>query len=189
MKKIVCLLTVIMNLGILCSCETYVNRKKAEKIVKEWVNRTIVFPPVPCISVMQDTIIHSCINNNNNKLYKILLYVNAKGCESCKMQPNMWMQMIKEDSILSNVLSFEFYFHPKNEENLLHILKRERFDQFVHIDRNDTLNKLNKFSIDIDYQGFLLDKNNKVILVGNPFNNPHIWHLYKKIISEKTIIQ
>jgi hypothetical protein len=115
--------------------------------------------------------------------------VDAKGCESCKMQPNMWMQIIREaDSTLSDVLSFEFYFHPKNEKNLLHILKRERFDQLIHIDRNDTLNKLNKFPTDINYQCFLLDKDNKVILIGNPFNLPNIWSLYKKIISKKTVV-
>jgi hypothetical protein len=189
MKKTVKILILIVLSLSICSCEAYINRKKAEKIAKEWIGKTIVFPPdIPCISVMQDTMLHLRMDN---KPYKLLLYVNAKGCESCRIQPNMWVPLIKEaDSTLSNVLSFEFYFHSKDERNLLQILKREKFDQFIYIDKNDELNKLNNFSININYQCFLLDKNNKVILIGNPFNNPHIWRLCKKIISEKrSIIQ
>jgi hypothetical protein len=102
MRKISCVFIVILILGI-CSCEEYVHRKKIENLVKEWTNKTMVFvPEIPCISVMQDTIC-SCISN---KPYKILLYTDAKGCESCKLQPNKWKQVIEEaDSTLSELLS------------------------------------------------------------------------------------
>jgi hypothetical protein len=155
MKKIISLFSIILILGICSSCEEYVHRKKIESLVKEWTGKTIVFvTEIPCISVMQDTIC-PCISN---KPYKILLYTDAKGCESCKLQPNKW--------------------------NILYILRRDRFDYPIHIDHEDKLNKLNKFPTDVNYQCFLLDKDDKVILIGNPFTNPSLWKLCKKIISE-----
>jgi hypothetical protein len=183
MKSIIYLFIIILILGT-SSCEEYVHRKKVENLVKEWTGKTIVFDPeIPCISVMQDTV--SCISD---KPYKILLYTDAKGCESCKMQPGKWKPVIEEaDSTLFGLLSFEFYFHPKkNAHNILFALRRDGFDYPVHIDLEDKLNKLNKFPTDTNYQCFLLNKDNQVILIGNPFTNPNIWKLYKQIISIQT---
>jgi hypothetical protein len=51
-------------------------------------------------------------------------------------------------------------------------------------DKNDELNnKLNHFPNNPTFQCFLLDKNNKVLAIGNPANNTKIWELYKKIIT------
>jgi hypothetical protein len=170
----------ILILGI-CSCEEYARRKKVNYIVKEWTGKTIVFDPeIPCMSIMQDTIYPS----PNNKPYKILLYVDAKGCASCKIQTEKWKSIIEEaDSTLSGLLDFEFYFYPKkNAGNILHVMRINKFSYPVHIDRKDRLNTLNKFPTDPKYQCFLLDKDNKVLLIGNPFTNPGIWELYKKTI-------
>jgi hypothetical protein len=62
------------------------------------------------------------------------------------------------------------------------------FEQFhfnypVFIDMNNTINRLNHFPQQQSYQCFLLDSNNKVLMIGNPTLNPKIWELYKKIIT------
>jgi hypothetical protein len=96
-----------------------------------------------------------------------------------------WKQIIKEaDSILPNAIDFKFFFFPKNEKDLLLLLKKDGFDYYpFYIDKEDELNKLNRFPSDENYQCFLLDNNNKVLSIGNPTNNPNIWILYKKIIT------
>jgi hypothetical protein len=36
----------------------------------------------------------------------------------------------------------------------------------------------------LPYRTFLLDKDNKVLLVGSPIKNPKMWALYEKIITQ-----
>jgi hypothetical protein len=113
--------------------------------------------------------------------------MDSIGCSACRLRTYNWKKVFEEANLISSdILSFEFYFHPKNERELLFVLRGSEFNYpVVHIDRENKLNKLNKFSSNINYQCFLLDKENKVILVGNPFTNPSIWSLYKKIITRE----
>jgi hypothetical protein len=43
---------------------------------------------------------------------------------------------------------------------------------------------LNHFPSQPELQSFLLDKDNKVLLIGNPVLNPKVWDLYKQIITD-----
>mgnify|MGYP000925728807 FL=1 len=50
------------------------------------------------------------------------------------------------------------------------------------------MNTLNKFPKNPQYQTFLLDKDNKILLIGSPIGNHHIWNLYKQIIKKESEI-
>jgi hypothetical protein len=75
-----------------------------------------------------------------------------------------------------------FYFHPKTEEELLFILKHELFAYPVFFDKKNELDKLNNLPTNPLYQCFLLDKNNNVLIIGNPVYNQKIWELYQQTI-------
>jgi hypothetical protein len=174
------LITFILNIGI--SCKDNV-KSKPEKIVKEWIGKTIIFPSItPCFPLPGNAVYPINISDAS---YKILLYVDSTGCTNCKFQMYKWKQIIKEaDSILPNAINFKFFFFPKNEKDLLRLLKKDGFDYYpFYIDKEDELNRLNRLPSDENYQCFLLDNNNKVLSIGNPTNNPNIWNLYKKIIT------
>ena len=55
------------------------------------------------------------------------------------------------------------------------------------MDENDSFNKLNHFPSDMTFQTFLLNRNNKVLAIGNPIHNPKIRELYVKIIRGESI--
>jgi len=57
-----------------------------------------------------------------------------------------------------------------------------RFDYPVFIDIKGTINDLNHFPQAAQYQCFLLDKDNKVLMIGNPVMNSKIRELYKSQI-------
>lgn len=65
------------------------------------------------------------------------------------------------------------------------MLKRDRFDYPVFIDENNQINSLNHFPDKPELQCFLLDKDNKVLLIGNPVLNPKVWELYKQTIASR----
>ena len=84
-----------------------------------------------------------------------------------------------------------FVFYPGNLEKVKELQAlAKRFSVYfpIVIDTLDLVNHLNKFPDDARFHTFLLDKNNKVLAVGNPVLNPHVKDLYFKIMqSEETL--
>ena len=80
---------------------------------------------------------------------------------------------------------------PKNDEKeLKRMLVYNNFKHPLFIDQEKEIDKINKFPSNPEYQCFLLDKDNKVVLVGNPILFSEIWKLYKMVIneSEETVL-
>jgi hypothetical protein len=162
------------------SCRKNTNLADAEKITVEWIGKKIVIPPdIRCSYMGHDTL---CPKTNTP--YKVLPYTDSMGCTGCKLQLYKWSAIMKEaDSLMTDKISFHFYFQPKDEKELQFLLKRDNFKQAVYIDRESRLYAANKLPDNMNYQCFLLDKDNKVILIGNPTINPKIWDLYKQAVS------
>jgi len=65
------------------------------------------------------------------------------------------------------------------------LLNREDFTYPVFIDETNSIDSLNHFPQQPEFQCFLLDGDNKVVAIGNPASNSRIWELYKEIIYGK----
>ena len=158
----------------------------AAKIVKEWTGKEIKFPKgLSCTSMGKDT---TCVDLYSDN-YKILLYVDSTGCTSCRLNLSGWKKIISEsDTAFSTPPEFIFFFNPKqkNEKELQHIFLGNGFKHPVFIDKENEIDKLNRLPQKPAYQCFLLDKDNKVIMVGDPSTNQGIWTLYKKAITERS---
>jgi hypothetical protein len=68
---------------------------------------------------------------------------------------------------------------------MLYLFENADFNYPVFIDKKNGINQLNNFPQQQEYQCFLLDKNNKILFLGNPSINPNIWELYKRYILDK----
>jgi hypothetical protein len=172
-----CLLLLILIYPVFISCESK-KASETERTVNNWMYKTIKLPNITPVNVIEKYAIEPQIDST--KEYKILLYIDSTGCTYCKLNMNIWKQYIEE---MIGKTNFFFYFHPKNEQELLVSLKRKKFNYPVYIDNEDEINTLNHFPKDPMFQCFLLDKNNNVLAVGNPAINKNIWKLYKKIIT------
>jgi len=166
------------------SCKKNKQKEDATKIVKEWTGKEIKFPKgLTCTSMGKDT---TCVDLYSDN-YKILLYVDSLGCTSCRLKLPEWKKIINEsDSVFSNRPDFIFFFQPKqkDERELQQILRSNGFRHPAFIDKENEIDKLNKFASKPEYQCFLLDKDNKVVIVGDPSLNKGIWDLFKRIITE-----
>lgn len=156
---------------------------EVEKTIKNWIGKKIVFPQkVDCISMNNEI---TCIPLDLTP-YKILVYTDSTGCTSCKLQLYKWNVFIEEArNEMLDLVNFQFYFQPKNIEEMQLLFRRDSFKYPSHIDTDNQLNKLNDLPIDNRFQTFLLDKDNKVVFIGNPTDSPQVWNLYKKIIKRK----
>lgn len=165
---------------LLFSCKEN-EKEEIRKIVTEWQDKEIIFPEdVVFTRYGQDTLQYEMPESD----YKILLYVDSTGCTSCKLQLHKWREFITEvDSLTSGSVPVLFFFHPKDKRELTYLLKRDEITVPVCLDENDRLNSINRFPSREDFQCFLLNKDNKVVYIGNPIYNLRIKEMYLSRIA------
>lgn len=175
----------ILLIAAFFSCDNKQKEKEKQilQLVNEWQGKQIVFPENAVFTrYLTDTTDYQIPQSE----YKVLIYVDSAGCTSCKLQLHKWKELIEyTDSVTQNKVPFLFFFHPKDAKEIRYLLKRDGFDRPICIDLDDRLNKLNKFPADMTFQTFLLDKNNKVAVLGNPVHNTAVKDLYLKQITGK----
>ena len=77
---------------------------------------------------------------------------------------------------------FYFCFAMQNQHLLELILRRYHFDYPVYVDRAKEFNELNNFPDNMNFRTFLVDKDNRILICGNPVGNEKIKDLYLKMI-------
>lgn len=181
--KTVLLYILLITAFFSCDNEQKEKEKQILQLVNEWQGKQIVFPENAVFTrYLTDTTDYQIPQSE----YKVLIYVDSIGCTSCKLQLHKWKELIEyTDSVTQNKVPFLFFFHPKDAKEICYLLKRDGFDRPICIDLDDRLNKLNKFPADMTFQTFLLDKNNKVAVLGNPVHNTAVKDLYLKQITGK----
>ena len=177
MKK---LLYISLLLSLLTACKEN-NKEKFALLVQEWQGKEIVFPQDMAFTRFVTEPVDYRIPDAE---YKVLVYVDSVGCTSCKLQLSKWQELIAHvDSATNGNVPFIFVFQSKDDRELRYILKCDNFDRPVCIDRNNRFNSSNRFPQDITFQTFLLDKDNKVKVIGNPVHNLAVRDLYLKQIT------
>ena len=173
-------LYILFLLFLLTVCQE--NKKEQfAPLVQEWQGKEIVFPQDMAFTRFVTEPMEYQIPDAE---YKVLIYVDSVGCTSCKLQLPKWKELIAHvDSATNGNIPFIFVFQSKDDKELRYILKRDNFARPVCIDRDSRLDKLNKFPQDITFQTFLLDKDNKVKVIGNPVHNLAVRDLYLKQIT------
>ena len=163
------------------------NKKEAiGSMVREWIGKKILFPENTLFITYdgKDSVDFLSMKSD----YRIVTYVNSEACFSCTLRLPFWKEFIMEvDSVsLDKNIPILFYFNPPNKSDLYILLKRYNFMYPICIDEEDCLNRLNHFPTDMAFQTFLLDSDNKVLVIGNPIN-PQVKELYLNIIQGKQL--
>jgi hypothetical protein len=155
------------------------------QIILEWSDKQIVLPDkmISFLSVTDSIVFHE--KKLNDSKYKVLLFVDSIGCVQCRLNLFAWKNLIKNaEKECEDKICFLFFFHPKNKIQLRNILYNNEFSYPVFIDETNEIDRLNHFPKEPQYQCFLLDKDNRVLAIGNPVQNPKVWELYKKVMSD-----
>ena len=162
------------------ACESKKKRKEIVKVLNEWTGKEVLIPDnVTFKSFAKDTVYNSVFE----KEYKILLYIDTIGCISCNTKLHLWKNIIEEFNVTApDKVGFIFVFEFKKLSDAIFLLRDEDFNYPVIIDFERKFNKLNNFPVQREFHCFLLDKNNKVVLVGNPSENTEILNLYRQQI-------
>ena len=173
----------LLMLCLLAACQDS-DKQRLMRLVEEWEGKEITFPAQAVFTVQgRDTVSFRW----QDAPYRIVTYVDSIGCASCKLQLPKWKQLMAEtDSLFGKGrLEYVFFFHPKDVRELSYLTRRDGFTHPVCFDREDAFNHLNHFPSEMALQTFLLDKDNRVIAIGNPVHNPLVKELYLNIVGGK----
>lgn len=159
-----------------CSCEQIDNYKT----LSAWNKRKIEIPKLEMKVLGKDTICQP----SSHKDYNILVYVDSSGCLPCNLRLYDWRIFINEINKKTEKVGFIFIINGKFSDFEL-FSKNDKFYHPVFYDRNGLTNKLNHFPVNKKYNTFLLDAENKVLLIGRPFETPKMMELYKNILLDQ----
>lgn len=135
-------LYVLLAFSFLFSCKDE-NKKHAESVLREWMNKEIVFPNKMYFTIQGKENVDFRIKDTE---YKIVAYVDSAGCTSCKLHLSKWKELIHYvDSTQSERVQFLFFFFPKNGRDIYHTMRMDKFTYPVCVDTLDSFNKLFKF--------------------------------------------
>lgn len=177
-KIIVCLAI----FPFLMSCKE-TRKQEVERLTKEWYGKEIVFPKGMTATIMGDNTVAYSDSDYEKTTRKIVFYADSLGCASCDLNLLEWMDFMEAaDSITRHDISFFFYFAPEKERDIIWALKLDGFTAPVFIDSEKKFDALNRLPENQLFRTFLLDKDNKIILIGNPTHGME--KLYFRVLSE-----
>ncbi|MDR0537956.1 MAG: hypothetical protein LBH04_07970 [Tannerellaceae bacterium] len=173
----------------LYSCSSKGNRQNITRLLHEWSEKEIVFSEQPVFirftkdDAEIDTV--DCLTSLKSE-YKVLIYVDSTGCTACKLKLPVWKDFMTEvDSIADKQIPFLFFFHSNDLAELRYLFLSEVFDYPVCVDTGDELNQINQFPKIEAFHVFLLNRDNKVIVIGNPIQNRRVRELYLSQIRKE----
>ncbi len=119
----------------------------------------------------------------NRKQLKIVTYINGD-CYACVKELEEWKEWLVRDSIN---IQFLFIYESTDTAHFNSYIKKYFNIEYplVYDNESEYLSKNNINKYDKMFQTFLLDKNDSVILVGNPFLNKKLAELYRKEIEKR----
>ena len=175
------LLFITLSILALTSCKDS-PKDEIARLVKEWDGKEVRFPEHPVFTIPgKDTVDFSF----RNAEYKVVSYVDSIGCISCKLQLDRWKDFIHEvDSLTGEAVPFILCLHHPDVKEMQRVTWKDEFKYPVFIDEMGTFDALNHFPTNMMFQTFLLDKNNKIVAIGNPILNPLVKELYLEKLTE-----
>lgn len=175
------LLFITLSILALTSCKDS-PKDEIARLVKEWDGKEVRFPEHPVFTIQgKDTVDFSF----RNAEYKVVSYVDSIGCISCKLQLDRWKDFIHEvDSLTGEAVPFILCLHHPDVKEMQRVTWKDEFKYPVFIDEMGTFDALNHFPTNMMFQTFLLDKNNKIVAIGNPILNPLVKELYLEKLTE-----
>jgi len=150
---------------MLCSCSN-IEHKKLRDEMTVYYGKELILP----------------LHKSSNKL-KISTYIKGD-CSKCIDELIEWKKWIAIDN--SNV-DFYFYFYAFDEDIMNEIdtaIVKLNYP-IIYDEHKSYLTKNGLNEKDKVFQTFLLDRNNHILLIGNPIGNPKLSKLYHREINKR----
>lgn len=174
-------------IGALCSLAliSCTQGKRIEEQIIRMSQRTILINTdsmlVCNVSVPPQNLLDSCS-------LKMIVWADTSECSQCYVrQLELWKGYSKLES--KNPTGIKFYYiletQGKQIADILNQIQSTQLDHSIFIDTAQYFRRDNpNIPKDVRFHSFLLNSDNKIILVGNPIKNSKVQILFNKILYE-----
>ena len=168
-----------ISIILLLSCTEHHRKKQIEQLF----STEIILPDT-------SSLFNKALDSINlNIPAKMVIYFDAETCASCALSRIWeWDEVSHITQASNGKYQTLFIFTPKQKD--LSTVKRvfqgmHMENKLVYIDdRQDFITNNPTIPEDAMFHTFLLDRKNKIVLVGNPVHNEKLWELYKNTIDQ-----
>lgn len=186
-------LSFFLMCNVRCSCDriSKIQQEKRELAqietsVNTWLGRKIQIDP---------TVGYLTARGDSDEIelpsvdFRLIRYIDSEGCTSCRMQMRRCRDAQRELSAsAATEVGFLYIISPDNIGELTSILARDNIGNLpVLVDMSDSLNRMNGFPEADGLRTFLVDRDNRVLGVGDPAVNPQIMRLYTSILTSDSV--
>lgn len=168
------ILLLLINSG---ACNS--RKKELQKIINIWQGKELVFPDLKAKIDGRDTV----WNEWKNKKYKLIHYIDTSGCTSCQLHLYDWNIFIDEAAKTMPNLVVVFVVSLPNINEFDKLAKINSFSWPILYDPLGNFNFLNNLPHDSLLKTFLLDSQNRIIILGNPIKNSSVKRLLEDIVK------
>jgi len=171
----------ILILSLSCS-----DKSSLSKELIKLKSRTMVLPTSEMItSFVED----STYKDFSKAELKLIIYIDSTECMSCRIKRLYdWNRLIKLDSRYNGRMKYYFVFCPPKGQvkQTLRSIKLGALKYPIIVDETNKFIKDNpQIPSDIRLHTFLLDKENKVILAGDPLRNKKLRKIFYREVRQR----
>lgn len=130
----------------------------------------------------QDTV----IAGDKNTCFKIVVFADSLGCQPCNLRLGELGLKVREIKYINENVRFVIIVQNSDYHSFEHDAHHNIPDFPFVYDPEGMFLTVNDLPDDNRFHSFLLDKDDKILLVGNPLGNDSLWELYKQQIRELT---
>lgn len=160
---------------VLCACNNY-DRVTAE--IKALMGREITFPKgYKSLSCHDSLKVEPLLGAD----VKMVSYIDNLPCTSCGIK--MLYNWIAEIDSMEQGLPYVIVVQTDKKEELFDIISHVSFPRPLMIYDSDVLKTENHLDVLARNKTFLLNRDNKIVLVGEPFGCSRMFDLYKQQIE------
>ncbi len=165
--------------GILCfGCSQKSEQdKRLEVELRAFKEKAIIFPDNMEAKICEGkTPLDTTLLNRPSKM---VVYVGPDGCTDCKLRSLMPLYMFILENRHRDNFGVVVIVHSEDRESTESVLAELRFRHTVFYDVDGSFKRLNSQLPEGEhFHTFLLNKENKVVLIGNPTHNEKLKNLY-----------
>ncbi len=160
---------------------------KKDKGLKELFNKhfgsEVKLPAPENIIIIPTSISPDSVWKLYNNDFKVVVLIDGS-CPNCILELERWNRFITKN--IDYKISFLIFVHTYNPDLSLKIIEdKMNLNTPIFLDTKNTFQNLNNWPISPLFNTVLLDKRNRVELIGNPLDDEQLWELYEQRITKK----
>lgn len=169
------LLYIFLMLYVCYSCN---NDNRIADEIKEMTGREIVFPSGYKILSSNDSLCEHLLQYDN---IKVITFIDNLPCTECGLRAiRDWGECIKT---INKDVSYILVVQTEDSKELIGMKDSIQLETPLLFYSTDTFMVANELNVLTRNKTFLLNRENKIVLVGEPFGNEKLTQLYKKTIA------